>query len=113
MNRFAVIILISYTLLNAGTVLAGEDVVTVITRDYKFIPKEVTVKAGTTVRWDNQEKRQYHSVYFKDLADQEESDYFFPGEMRQRTFNKPGTYPYYCEPHVDTKNMVGVIHVVE
>lgn len=112
MNRLFFIV-IFFTLLHVGPVSAGEDVVTVITKDYKFIPSEITVKVGTTVRWDNREKRQYHSVYFKDLTGQEDSDYFFPGEIRERTFNKPGTYPYYCEPHVGKENMVGVVHVVE
>ena len=92
--------------------LAGEDTVTIVVKDYKFQPEEITVKPGTTVRWENQEKRQYHSVYFEALGG-EEGDYFFPDETRERTFNTPGTYPYICEPHHETHNMKGVVHVVE
>ncbi|MBW7860111.1 MAG: cupredoxin domain-containing protein [Rhodocyclaceae bacterium] len=81
-------------------------------KDYRFIPDELTVKVGTTVRWENVEKRQFHSVYFESLGDPVRDD-FFPGEVRERTFEKPGTYPYICEPHDSSHKMRGVIHVVE
>lgn len=90
---------------------AGEPVV-VVTKDYRFEPAELTVPVGTTVRWENRERRQYHSIYFEQLGD-EPGDYFFPDETRERTFDKPGTYHYYCEPHNDSHQMRGVIHVVE
>jgi len=99
------------SLLLATGVSAGE-VVIVKTEKYQFVPAEVTVKKGTTVRWENVERRQYHSVYFEDESGKE-SDYFFPGESRERTFDKPGTYPYYCEPHHESHEMKGVVHVVE
>ncbi len=83
----------------------------VITLDYKFQPPEITVQAGTTVIWENQESRQYHSVWFKE-AGEEPGQYFFPGETVQRTFDQPGAYPYVCEPHED-RGMKGVVHVVE
>ena len=92
-------------------VFAGE-VVTVIAKDYKFQPEEITVKVGTTVRWENHEKRQYHSAWFEVLGE-EPGDYFFPGDIRERTFDKPGSYPYICEPHHETHQMKGVVHVVE
>ena len=96
-----------------GSQLAwGGEVVTVIAKDYKFEPAEISVKAGSTVRWENREKRQYHSVWFEALGDKE-GDYFFPGESRERTFDKPGTYPYICEPHHESHGMKGVVHVVE
>ncbi|MES9831832.1 MAG: plastocyanin/azurin family copper-binding protein [Candidatus Thiodiazotropha sp. LLP2] len=91
--------------------LAGETA-TVITKDYKFVPEEITVKVGTTVRWENHEKRQYHSAWFKVLGE-EPGDYFFPGDIRERTFEKPGSYHYICEPHHESHQMKGVVHVVE
>ncbi len=90
---------------------AGETVV-VVAKKYSFEPAELTVKAGTTVRWENQERRQYHSVWFEAMDDKP-GDYFFPGETRERTFGKPGTYPYLCEPHHESHGMKGVVHVVE
>lgn len=86
--------------------------VVVIAKDYKFMPEEITVRVGTTVRWENHERRQYHNVYFESLGD-EPGDYFFPEESRERTFDKPGTYPYVCEPHLGDHQMKGVVHVVE
>lgn len=97
-------------LLGTGVVLAGETV-TVAVKDYKFVPEEITVKAGTTVRWENQEELQYHSILFP--GDNKKVDYFFPADFRERTFEKPGTYPYICEPHIESHKMKGVVHVVE
>ncbi|HET9735180.1 MAG TPA: plastocyanin/azurin family copper-binding protein, partial [Burkholderiales bacterium] len=34
-------------------------------KDYKFVPEKVTVKAGETVKWTNDEKRASHSIWFK------------------------------------------------
>ena len=90
----------------------AEDVVLIKVEAYGFEPAEVTVKAGTLVRWENVEKRQYHSVYFEALGD-EPGDYFFPGETRERVFNTLGTFEYICEPHLKSHDMRGVVHVVE
>lgn len=91
------------------TVNAGGDkpssVVEVRLKDYKFEPHTITVKQGTTVRWINMEKRQYHSVWFEQAGD-EEPDYFFPEESTERTFNKPGKYPYRCGPHEKMRGVV-------
>jgi len=74
---------------------------------FKFIPQETTIKAGTTIRWTNKEKRQYHSVWFEQLGELE-PEYFFPGEFYQRTFKNTGSFPYRCGPH---PKMTGVVHV--
>lgn len=76
---------------------------------YTFIPDEITIKVGDTVRWVNKEKRQYHSVWFKALGE-EEPQYFFPDEQYERSFDKAGEYPYRCGPH---DYMHGVVRVVE
>ena len=74
---------------------------------FKFIPQEITVKAGTSIRWTNKEKRQYHSVWFEKLGEPE-PEYFFPDEFYERTFNKTGSFAYRCGPH---PRMTGVVHV--
>ncbi|MES9829146.1 MAG: plastocyanin/azurin family copper-binding protein [Candidatus Thiodiazotropha sp.] len=104
-------ILLLLGLFVASYTLAGETV-TVIAKDYKFQPEEITVKVGTTVRWENHEKRQYHSAWFEVLGE-EPGDYFFPGDIRERTFDEPGSYHYICEPHHESHQMKGVVHVVE
>ncbi len=74
---------------------------------YKFEPQEITIPVGSTVRWVNQEKRQYHSVWFEQLGEPE-PDYFFPGESYEKTFDTQGSFPYRCGPH---PKMTGVVHV--
>lgn len=95
--------------LGVGVASAGE-VHIVETLKYKFIPEEITIKAGDTVRWVNKERRQYHNVWFRDLGEEPTGE-FFPGEMFEKTFNEPGTYAYVCEPHED-RDMQGVVHVL-
>lgn len=81
-----------------AAVAHAQGVVAVSIHDVKFDPAEVRVKPGTTVKWTNDEKRTSHSVLF--LGPQGfESERFFPGESYQRTFDKPGRYPYSCGPH--------------
>jgi len=74
----------------------------------KFTPSEITIEKGDTVIWKNIEKRQYHSVWFKQLQ-KEEPDYFFPDESYQRSFEKSGNFPYECGPHPRMKGKVIVI----
>ncbi len=88
---------------------AGNDMPQVIIKDFKFIPQEITIKRGQTINWDNQEKRQYHSVWFEALGE-EEPDYFFPEENYQREFKQTGTFPYRCGPH---PKMTGIVHVID
>ncbi len=83
------------------------DTVVVDIRDYKFVPQVLTIKAGTTVRWTNSEKRTTHSVQFLG-PDGLESERLFPGESWQRTFDKPGNYPYACGPHPEMKGGIEV-----
>jgi plastocyanin len=99
-------------LLGAGGPAPAGETVVVATKNYAFVPAEITIRPGTRVRWENRDRRQYHSVYFEQLGDPE-GDYFFPGESRERVFDTPGTYPYICEPHWKTHGMTGVVHVVE
>ncbi len=91
-----------------GTV-AGEDTQLVIIKDFKFSPQAITVKRGETVRWESREKRQYHSVWFE-ASGEEETDYFFPEESYERTFDTTGSFPYRCGPH---PRMTGTVHVTD
>ena len=86
-------------LLGCHSAIAGGNAVSEVEiLKFAFIPQEITIKAGTTVRWHNKEKRQYHSVWFEQAGDPE-PPYFFPDESYERTFDKPGVYPYHCVPH--------------
>lgn len=87
---------------------AGEVTEVSITK-MQFVPQLIKVKPGTTVKWVNNEKRNNHSVFFEKEG-LVESERFFPGESWQRTFDKPGSYPYRCGPHPE---MTGVVEVAE
>lgn len=79
--------------------------VEVAIQDYKYTPAALTIKAGTTVKWVNNEKRTTHSILFTGPSGFE-SERIFPGESWQRTFDKPGVYAYTCGPHPEMKGQV-------
>ena len=85
----------------------AQQTVEVTIQDYHFIPPEVRIKTGDTVKWINQEKRTSHSVLFP-AENGLESDRLFPGEQWQRTFTKPGSYDYRCGPHEEMKGLLVV-----
>ena len=91
------------TVLLTSNAFAKEVVVEIYKK--KYIPAQVTIAKGDTVKWINKEKRQYHNVWFKQF-DKEEPDYFFPDETYERTFDDAGEFPYECGPHPKMKGVV-------
>ena len=85
----------------------------VVIKKFKFIPQEITIKRGQKLRWENREKRQYHSVWFEALGEEEPDDYMFPDDESfaySREFKEVGTFPYRCGPH---PKMTGIVHVID
>ncbi|MDJ0701998.1 MAG: plastocyanin [Leptolyngbyaceae cyanobacterium MO_188.B28] len=77
-----------------------------------FDPPSVTIQAGDTVKWVNN-KMAPHNVVFEDSSASDKSHSnlsFSPGETYSSTFDTPGEYTYYCEPHRGA-GMVGKIVV--
>jgi len=107
MAIMAVTIVTAFAVASAA-VEAGEVVVVSIEK-MQFIPQQIKIKPGTTVKWVNNEKRNNHSIFFEQEG-LPESDRLFPEEFWQRTFEKPGVYPYLCGPHHE---MTGVVEVAE
>lgn len=89
---------------------ADGDAPLVIIKDFKFVPQEITLKSGQSLRWENHEKRQYHSVWFQALGEPEPVDYLFPEDVYEREFKQIGTFSYRCGPHPE---MTGTVHVTE
>lgn len=87
----------------------GAETAEVAIEKMAFVPQVLKIKPGMTVTWVNREKRTNHSILFEQ-ENLPESDRLFPGDAYQRTFDKPGTYPYRCGPHPE---MLGVIEVAE
>jgi len=73
----------------------GEEVKVTID-NFSFTPQDITVKAGTTVTWVNQDDVPHTVVSnekkFKSKALDTDDKFSF-------TFNDPGTYEYYCSVH--------------
>ena len=93
-----------------GVFADGDGGQLVIIKDFKFVPQEITIKRGQTLRWENREKRQYHSVWFEALGEEEPEDYLFPDDSYEREFTQAGSFPYRCGPH---PRMTGTVHVAE
>jgi plastocyanin len=74
-------------------------------RSYKFLPADVTVPAGTTITWTNNDNFT-HSVR---LLDSGEVQMMKPGESVTHTFAAPGLFLYDCSLH--PKDMHGSVLV--
>lgn len=77
--------------------------------NFTFCPVNLTVKAGTTVKFVNVDKRTNHSVWFRESG-KAESERFFGEESWEMKFDQPGEFPYICGPH-ETEKMTGKIKV--
>ena len=77
---------------------AGPNAVTI--KSYAFGPKSLTVKAGTTVTWTNQDIAR-HNIVVDDGAPAggPNGPLFGKGETFSFTFANVGTYAYHCDPH--------------
>ena len=93
-----------------GKASSEEPVTVVLMYKYTFCPPDIAVKAGTTLRWVNVDKRTSHSVQVPDTGEPE-SDRLFSEEAFEMTFEKPGEYGYICVPHWESYDMIGSITV--
>jgi plastocyanin len=79
----------SYAVLGAGEATATID-------NFTFSPARLTVKAGTTVTWHNEDDIPHRvaasSRLFKSEALDTDDSFSF-------TFTEPGTYDYFCSLH--------------
>lgn len=75
-------------------------------KNHAYSPATITVKVGTTVTWTNQDGVRHDVVATNASADAPSSELLARGESYSFTFNKPGTYDYYCTPHPYMKGKV-------
>jgi plastocyanin len=75
-------------------------------KSYLFEPAAISVPAGTTVTWTNEDEFT-HSVRL--LEGEEFEGMMKPGETLEFTFDEPGSYPYDCSLH--PKDMKGTVQV--
>ncbi len=107
-HAFLTLLLAASLSLANGPVFSNGSIVEVSIEEYKFQPADLKIKAGTTVKWVNKEKRTSHSVLFTG-PNGFESARFFPDESYSRKFDKAGIYPYSCGPHPEMKGNIEVV----
>jgi plastocyanin len=95
--------------------MRGEEVVEIRMSDVAFMPAQVLVSKGTTVRWVNDDGVDHfvntdpHPAHTFFRA--QNSRGLAVGEQYETTFDQAGAYPYHCSAHADT--MTGMIVVEE
>lgn len=82
---------------------AAGDAVTI--QNFAFAPASLTVKAGTTVTWTNQDSPA-HSVKWDDGSTGSQN--LATGAMYTRTFATAGTFTYVCGIHASMKGTIVV-----
>jgi plastocyanin len=85
---------------------AGGGGAEVTMQDIKFDPENLTVKAGDTVEWMNEDSVD-HDVTADDFKSGEPGG-MASGDTFEHTFKKPGTYDYVCTVHPGMEGTVTV-----
>ncbi len=75
---------------------ANPETVTIEMADLAYQPGDITVPAGATVTWVNKDT-ELHSATADDGSF--DTGLLDPGASASVTFDRPGTYGYYCEMH--------------
>jgi plastocyanin len=74
-------------------------------QQYSFLPSEITVRAGTTVTWSNEDE----AVHTVTAADKSWDSGRIPiGGSFSQTFTTPGTYVFVCTIHAAMKGTITV-----
>lgn len=97
-----------------GSFACAAETAQVVIGDYSFTPSSVVIKAGDTVKWINRVDNQHTVTSGKDGAADGtwDSKRLNNGQSFSYTFEKAGTYPYFCVPHTVFK-MRGEVVVQE
>ena len=79
-------------------------------KDFDFDAKEIKVKVGTTVMWKNDGAKKHSATAADGSFD---TGLYGSGESKSVTFDKPGTFLYYCQLHgtPDGNGMAGTVIV--
>jgi plastocyanin len=73
--------------------------------DFEFAPEEITVPAGATITFTNEDSAAHTATADDSSFDTKELG---QGDSVKETFDDPGTYSYYCRFHVFMKGSVVV-----
>lgn len=102
------LILVQCNTASAGTPVETVRIVEVAgdeERPFRFVPVRLVVAAGTTVRFVNETPDVFHTVTFADAPERRVSNGTYDrslavrGDLVERTFDRAGTFFYFCQPH--------------
>lgn len=101
---------------------AGNIMVVQLNDQLRFVPTEITIKAGDTVEWRNigsiphtvtadpRRAPSSRNVELPDGAEAFDSGWVTAGQWFRYTFSEPGVYRYVCLPHEQAR-MLGTVVV--
>lgn len=81
---------------------------TVDIEDFKFVPEAVKVKAGGTVTFANADGAKHNAQTDGGSKGAFQTKDLLEGDSDEATFDKPGSYSYYCVYH---RFMTGTVEV--
>ncbi|SMX31602.1 cupredoxin domain-containing protein [Octadecabacter ascidiaceicola] len=79
---------------------------TVTIKSMAFTPENLTISAGDTVTWVN-EDRPRHSAW-EDSGDAFDTGLLAQGDSASVTFNSAGSFSYRCRPHGNMRGSITV-----
>lgn len=84
--------------------------VTIIIKDFAFVPANVTVKVGTTVTWINQGPTPHTTTAYDQQGKKIwDSNILLKGQKYSVTFKSPGSFDYLCTLHPFMKGHLTVV----
>ena len=106
-KKFSILSILFITILISGcTQQSNSSSTTISIKDFSFNPKNINIKAGTTITWINEDSLIHDITIDSGLFNQD----LEPGEEFSFTFDEPGIYKYHCNIH---PSMTGEITITE
>jgi plastocyanin len=90
-----------------ATQVAAAQPAAITIRDFAFAPTTLTIASGTKVTWTNSDEEP-HTVMSADGGATFKSPALDTDDKFTFTFDKPGTYKYFCSIH---PHMIGIVVV--
>jgi LPXTG-motif cell wall-anchored protein len=78
---------------------------TVAMRDIKFKPRNITIDPGDTVQWRNDDPERHNALGENGSF---ETPVIEEGETSSHTFDREGSYPYFCSLHAGMEGRITV-----
>jgi plastocyanin len=76
--------------------------------NYEFSPMSITIKAGTTVTWNNQDDVHHTITLDSGSTEGPNSGQLGKGQSYSYTYKKAGTFSYHCNIHPEMHGTVTV-----